>query len=300
MTELSFPAYPGPKLEAYVSRLLDEAGVPSFLWGESVLAILRVPTADFFSGWVVPDDCIEKASRALDEAKFPPCTLGERCSLFWHHRTHPIPDHHYHTDLEYSETPPHMSCGVFLYKKSRLFWSFPDPPIGRPSPNDPYYVLTSDTRLREGGLTTRGRSQPGDYPVKMPIPARYLEAMILLELRDLVGKVTSAHWKVEINYLADFVLRKENNPALSFEDIAEPFREFVRQRYIDVIYVPGELPDTDFGDKYLHQLYVTLKSNGQLPPLEPTPYDNYIPLELRLQKYDIPFDPKLIDRSPEE
>lgn len=40
-------ARPGPKLEGYVSRLLDEAGAPGFLWAESVLQVLRVPTAEF-------------------------------------------------------------------------------------------------------------------------------------------------------------------------------------------------------------------------------------------------------------
>ncbi|KAH8432939.1 uncharacterized protein LDX57_010572 [Aspergillus melleus] len=304
MAEVTFPAYPGPELEAYVSRLLEEAGVPCFLWGESVLQILRVPTVDFFSAWVVPDNCIEQAVRALDAAKFPPCIQGEECSLFWKHRSHPIPDHHYHTDLTYPEMPD-LTCGVYLYKKSRLFWSIPDPVIGPPAPDDPYDMLSSDTRLRAGGIATRGRSPAGKYPVKIIIPARYIVCMLLLKLRDWVSKITAGHWFVELSYLMEYVIHKEDNPALRLDDIAEPWREYFRQRSVDVpLDETGRYDlnymdehDIDFGHKQFLRLYVMLKSSGQLPLPEPGRDESSgpFPVEQELREKGIPFDPKIFE-----
>ncbi|KAI9044809.1 uncharacterized protein KD926_010981 [Aspergillus affinis] len=78
------------ELEAYVARLLDEAGVPNFIWAEPALSIMGVDTLPFFSGRVVPDECIGKAAQALDAAKFPPCKQGRNgCSVFWEARAHP-------------------------------------------------------------------------------------------------------------------------------------------------------------------------------------------------------------------
>lgn len=48
MAAVEFPVKDvNPKLESYVARLLDEAGVPNFIWGEPVLSIYGVPTVTF-------------------------------------------------------------------------------------------------------------------------------------------------------------------------------------------------------------------------------------------------------------
>lgn len=49
MAEFTYPARVDARLESHVSRILDEAGVPNFIWGEPVLSILGVNTALFVS-----------------------------------------------------------------------------------------------------------------------------------------------------------------------------------------------------------------------------------------------------------
>ncbi|BDD57042.1 hypothetical protein MAP00_002446 [Monascus purpureus] len=106
------------------------------------------------------------------------------------------------------------------------FLDIPDPPIGCPAADDPYYMLTLDSRIQDMNILTHSR-QPayeGYYPIKMPTPARYIKAMFLLYLRDLAGQRTLGHWKIELNYLISYVL--EDGVNLQLDDLAEPFREW--------------------------------------------------------------------------
>ncbi|KAL4947443.1 hypothetical protein BDW69DRAFT_190195 [Aspergillus filifer] len=64
------------QLEAYVTRLLEEAGIACFIWGEQYLSIMGSTTGGFLSGYVVPDKDIERAAEILDTADFPPCIQG--------------------------------------------------------------------------------------------------------------------------------------------------------------------------------------------------------------------------------
>ncbi|KAL3474351.1 hypothetical protein BJX99DRAFT_231674 [Aspergillus californicus] len=213
-----------------------------------------------FNGFVIPDDLIENAAKVLDEAKLPPCKLGAECQVFWEGRDYPYPDYHWHVDLQYTEKLHHMTCGVFVYRKTRLFWKYPDPTVGRPAPDDPYYMLTSDARIQNVDETCRGRSRGNLYPVKMLIPARYLEAIILLKLRDHDQR--TMHWGAEYLYLIGVV---ELGVNIKLEDLAEPFHELVR-RYIDKSYY-GKVADMG-GHKFFEQLRKEMKSGNQLPPPE--------------------------------
>ncbi|BCS23372.1 uncharacterized protein APUU_31597A [Aspergillus puulaauensis] len=115
-----------------------------------------------------------------------PPRKGPKCFLYWEQLKFPIPDVHYHTELRYDKIPPEGTLslqggslgrepgGIYLYKMSRIFLPrfFPDPPIGAPPRNDSYYTLAN-------------RAGESSYPVKKVIAARYVEAIVLLSLRDL-------------------------------------------------------------------------------------------------------------------
>jgi hypothetical protein len=173
-----------------------------------------------------------------------------------------------------------MTFGLFLYRKSRLFWSFPDPPVGAPPQNDPYYILTSDKRIAEQDLA-EGRTSDKDYPVKMPLPARYLEAMMLLQLRDLGGERVCDHWGLEVRYL--MLLINEGSPNISVNDLKEPFREWVRRRADEEsARKKGDL----MGNRHELELYVKMKEKNELPPLE---IGNgwFKPLEERMRDFGV-------------
>lgn len=44
---IDFPCKVDNRLESYVTRLLEEAGIPSFIWGEAYLSILGSSTGIF-------------------------------------------------------------------------------------------------------------------------------------------------------------------------------------------------------------------------------------------------------------
>ncbi|KAL4794486.1 hypothetical protein BDV19DRAFT_390091 [Aspergillus venezuelensis] len=212
------------------------------------------------------DDSIEKAAKLLNDAKLLPCTQ----------------DYHWHTDLFYPERPPHTTYGVFLYRKSRLFWTFPVPPIGRPKQDDPYYMLTSDKRITTMEYS-RCRASDKDYPVKIPIPARYMEAMKLLELRDLDAQDTILHWDLEIDYLAEQIFNSKN-PNLKIKDLAELFREWAKRCAFEEY-----AEEKKVFDGYCLRLELYAKMHRDLPPPERTGMGGLMPLEERMAEYGIPW-----------
>ncbi|PWY79114.1 hypothetical protein BO70DRAFT_362893 [Aspergillus heteromorphus CBS 117.55] len=161
-----------------------------------------------------------------------------------------------------------MTHGVFLYRKSRLFWTFPRPPVGLPRTTDTYYTLTSEALPDSNpGLSyARGPQSPKDYPVKMLHPARYLEGLLLMRARDIVGQHTDLWWKRHLQEWMD-VLEDANNPNLEFDRISDgPFRQFVA-----FWRVARSLPH--LVDHYFLILYVILNGIGQLPPPPTIPLD---------------------------
>lgn len=171
-----------------------------------------------------------------------------------------------------------MTCGVFLYRKSRLFWTFPDPPVGRPPPNDPFYRLTSDARVQNVHITTRGPSPADYYPVKMPNLTQYTEAVFLLKIRDIAGQRTLVRWGVELNHLVGAL--NDRNANMEFDDLSEPCREYDLHM------------DGDQGYRLEHEVYAVMKEKNELPPPDQRPIDpGMTPMEERLRKLNISFNP---------
>jgi hypothetical protein len=96
----------------------------------------------------------------------------------------------------------------------------------------------------------------------MPVPARYLEALMLLELRDTGEAMITAHWEVELDYLWNEIAQK--NPNLRVTDLAQPWREWAK-RAADFTY-PKRTRDGIPAREFQLLLYATLKKEGALPP----------------------------------
>ncbi|KAL4875095.1 hypothetical protein BJY04DRAFT_224401 [Aspergillus karnatakaensis] len=262
---VKFPCRLTDHLESYVSRLLEEAGIPSFIWGEAYLGYLGSTTALFFSGWVIPDQHIDKAAEVLTKAGFPPCTQGRsKCAHYCEARLRPIPDYDFHTDHKYPPVNKIPSAGVCLFRKSRVFWTFPDPTLGPPPKDDPYYRLTTDPRVKQ---PTDYRSSlpppnPSLYPVKMAVVARYFEAIVLLNMRDFHQDDAQTNWEVQLLYL--FGSEHIWGLNLKLEDIREPFREYAKRRH-----EPLTPANKDYsGTRYLFALALLMRRRNLLPTPE--------------------------------
>ncbi|KAJ0420968.1 hypothetical protein BJY00DRAFT_312636 [Aspergillus carlsbadensis] len=255
--KVAFPAKIDYPFESQIARLLDEAGVPNFMWGEPYLGILGSSTAFFFSMWVVPDHLIDQAGEALAKASFPPCKHGrDTCTTFHERITHPYPDHHFHTDLTYPDAWPTLSAGVHLYKKSRLFWEFSDPTPGPPPPNDPYYMLAGDPRIRTGNHFLRNSREPkpaGCTRSKSPCPRA-------TQIRDYSGQPTWTHWTAELIYLTCPTHILDFN--LDLQDVRAPFRQYL----VALATGGGAKPR-----RALCQVYLEMKGAKRIPPPERPP-----------------------------
>ncbi|KAL2817693.1 hypothetical protein BDW59DRAFT_131835 [Aspergillus cavernicola] len=146
-------------------------------------------------------------------------------------------------------------------------------------------MLVSDSRIKLEPPEGRGRVTDGLYPVKMPAPARYYEAMILLMPRDCRGQLTMGHWRVDARYMLRLDHCRGQN--LNLDDI-EPFREYAKR-------LTEEEYDTQKGDqtgtRYFCQLYLDMKRSNKLPAPEraQTPGEGWNFARL-LPEYGIPFE----------
>ncbi|KAL3469510.1 hypothetical protein BJX99DRAFT_265124 [Aspergillus californicus] len=289
--------FPIPRIdvpfEAAIAQLLDEAGVPNFIWGEPYLSYIGTSTGHCYSAWVVPDNCIDKAAVTLRNAGFPPCIKGSKCIHFIWDATHPWPDRHFHTDHVYPEIPeratdhvPEGNRGVHLFKKSRLFPSFKDPVLGTPAPDDRYYMTTADPRIKAHPRYGIRRRQADDhYPVRMPVPARYFEALLLLRLRDALGHWTEIHWYLELISMItpDRVLGLN----LDLDDLEEPFKEWGKRFAIE--YSKGN--HWEMVNRYFCELYLKFKREGRLPEEDSPRYPLCAKVfDEHLRELNIPFE----------
>ncbi|KAA8644969.1 uncharacterized protein ATNIH1004_009180 [Aspergillus tanneri] len=133
-----------------------------------------------FSRRVIPDYRVETAARALGRPNSIPAGTGHRVQ---------------------SLSVPQVASVL----------DFPGTYPGVSGLEDPCYWLTSDLRIKEGRITTRGCALAEGYPVKMPQPAQYTKAMFLLSLRDIARQATYTHWEVALNYLLGDVMEGEEN-----------------------------------------------------------------------------------------
>ncbi|PWY69076.1 hypothetical protein BO70DRAFT_432577 [Aspergillus heteromorphus CBS 117.55] len=122
-------------LESHVAGILDKAGVPSFIWGDRAMDIYDLQDSVQSLRWVIPDAYINQAGEALVSAGF---VLQQDSDLA------PAPDYQFEIPAEI-DLPRRLP--VALDRKSRLFWTFPDPPVGPPEPYDDFYTVTSDVRF---------------------------------------------------------------------------------------------------------------------------------------------------------
>ncbi|OJK03577.1 hypothetical protein ASPACDRAFT_39194 [Aspergillus aculeatus ATCC 16872] len=262
------PKFPrdGEELLHDVASLLDGKGIGNVLVGEVALSIMGVPIAAHYTAFMIPDGQIDQAAQVLRDAQYPDCKdLDQfaakptktksriRCRALTGGATRrcPIPVHHFHTDHRYPEDrndSRNQTRGVFLYCASQMLApGFPMPAAGPPPPEDPFYMVTSDARLYrpslrgEDGLVMlncRGRQSTESYPVKILHPARYMENLVYLMVRD-IGYLVCNGWQTEFKCMLTFSpLLPAANLALAAIDVelgdvqAGPIRDWIGLHHV--------------------------------------------------------------------
>jgi hypothetical protein len=144
-------------------------------------------------------------------------------------------------------------------------------------------MLVGDPRIKTDNHNVRDSRQlklAGLYPVKMPVPACYTEAMILLQLRDSRGHGSLGHWQAELLYLLDPTQIRGLN--LDFQDLRTPFREYAVARSTE-----GAVA----GHRVLCQVFLEMNRAKRIPPPD-TPWEAGLGREWSevLREYNIPFN----------
>ncbi|PWY87492.1 hypothetical protein BO70DRAFT_332391 [Aspergillus heteromorphus CBS 117.55] len=257
--------------EEEVAYALDNAKVPYCIWGRPLLRIYG-DSATQFSGWVIPDDRLEDASETLVSIGYRFCQIGEECDIMQNgNGSHPHSDYHFHPDevLQHSPRNGLPTVTISLYPKSSILWSFPDPPVGLPEPNDAYYMLASDERLPchigapLSPWLSWGRRSPERYPLKIPKPIKYLENMVARRCRALDGSEDPYHWMKEIYSLVNIMMSNRIPNLLFLDGVSSPFERYLAIMCND-IYPLSKRKEKAW--EYLHVMYADLKNNFALPP----------------------------------
>ncbi|GKZ28981.1 hypothetical protein AbraIFM66950_002228 [Aspergillus brasiliensis] len=216
-----FPLEGNTRIEGEVSEALDKAYIPNFIWGQGVHLMMGIEDNWDTPSWVVPDHLIDYAARVLSHVFKPGTPYSEREPS---QRKTPTPG-------EYC-----FDYGVFgvqeihLHKKSSRCPSFPDPPLDIPSKNDQYYMLTKDRRLPMEHVGKVRDVPPGySYPVKMPVPARYVESLVMFCAWNLSVVDLPHPWYDTLVYLArGMFLGSTNYSYVEPKELQYPFDKFMR------------------------------------------------------------------------
>ncbi|RAL03238.1 uncharacterized protein BO80DRAFT_442918 [Aspergillus ibericus CBS 121593] len=172
------PENPLSRYESYITRLLEQAEIPNFIYGGRVW-YLRGDTCSTrkirYLAWIIPDELFSKACEVLDVAGFPRDNKSRWKMIKLAERDHTVQvgDAIYSCAAELK-----IPYGAHLVRKSRLLMKMPNPGLGRISPYDRNYMLTTDDRVKN-----QGKEEPrllcfrppvvfdcqteDDYPVKM-------------------------------------------------------------------------------------------------------------------------------------
>ncbi|PYI02883.1 hypothetical protein BO78DRAFT_452951 [Aspergillus sclerotiicarbonarius CBS 121057] len=253
-------------LESSIARLLDSNKIPSFIWGESALAMYGARSTVHFSGWVIPGRFIGKATWALINAGYVCCQSDHRdrrdpraprpprCSKM-SEQYHPYPDRHFHcrTDAATGEAKE-LAYSVALYKMKRLFWNTPEPPLSA--------LRSAHSGRMQVSYFQLNRQTREDYPVRLLTPGQYLKGIIYLVLRDHhVQKFKRwQHWQQELGYLIGLFDQKSFQGHLNGLDAR--FLEYMKHRN------NSEYGYRDSGARLLNQIFDEEKKEGRLPKPE--------------------------------
>ncbi|RAL08863.1 uncharacterized protein BO97DRAFT_459758 [Aspergillus homomorphus CBS 101889] len=241
----------------FTARTLDEAGIAYCLIGESVLEFYGLQNRlGIFTGFLVPMSNWRPTWAALAEAGYRPCH-DVYCDAHFSYPRHvsnisvPLSNCHFHYIPAQAEDAEDIAARGFTMTRQQRPWErvvsffvksdrhgyFPNPPAGRPRPpfvvgdippprrSWDFYMLSTDARLPE-----RSRHFPHHYPIKMPTPHRYLEAItyqLCYEKQYPRQGVREYCWQVMFDELVAPIRLNLRDRLIRLEDLGLPVRLYV-------------------------------------------------------------------------
>ncbi|KAL2869090.1 uncharacterized protein BJX67DRAFT_379568 [Aspergillus lucknowensis] len=200
----------GGQPAADVARILDNAGIPSILWGWLAIALYGRDKGMSEVDFVIPDEKVEAATNALIAHGFTPCGDAHcselhcdrlpaddldhwddlpmeerllspnhvRCILA-EDRFHPVAAVHFHIQSQYAHY--HI---LALHRKSYLLWSLPDFGLEPPAAEDRNLMLSNTPHMGLDAPNSGSGPWENLYPMKVLTPWACAEALILVHCRD--------------------------------------------------------------------------------------------------------------------
>ncbi|PYI04859.1 hypothetical protein BO78DRAFT_448281 [Aspergillus sclerotiicarbonarius CBS 121057] len=165
---------------AAVAKVLDEAKVRYVMWGGTMYQLMQVWEGASIT-FVIPDQHLETAVSAL-------IADGYSDQNAWHSDpdwdcpqksisgAYTWPAHPFSP----KEGLPFLQA-IGLLRKSQWLFTFPDPPVGFPTADDPIFMSNHDLHLNDWKGTGSFRDF---YPVKILKPVPWVESLILQEVCD--------------------------------------------------------------------------------------------------------------------
>ncbi|KAK2873478.1 hypothetical protein FQN49_002334 [Arthroderma sp. PD_2] len=215
-----------------IVSMLNNVGIPSILWWNSLIDIYGVPTVDIEMSFLIDRALISRAADVLSDAGLVHCNSQEcyyRPPAEGDRFTYANPVVHYHIPSKNTPDVTEISLmwpSVQLHIRDERIWTIPsegDTPTFTDSDN---IIFADDKRLPPTNWNPVGppdlnkgkcRHSPGS-PVRILTPERYAEALVLLKLRDR-GSFASLLWDTQINYLVEYGfvdLRHINEPTRQY------------------------------------------------------------------------------------
>ncbi|GKZ27088.1 hypothetical protein AbraIFM66951_004457 [Aspergillus brasiliensis] len=192
------PTHIDYKLENTIAEALDRAGVPNLFCGHGLMSIYGLVQEQKSSTWVIPNFYIAQADDLLKAAGLHSCQRSY-CEGYRPNKRPFAPAYHYHVQPRVNRPHNHV---VLLYKIWDLFIELGPVPTRPPPVDDPDYMLVDDFRLPDYNDEDGTGSWKSIRPIKIPKPARFIDAMVLLMVREWPQDPTSSIW---FKYLSELL-----------------------------------------------------------------------------------------------
>ncbi|KAJ9158501.1 Thioredoxin reductase [Coniochaeta hoffmannii] len=211
---------------ASLARALNTAQVPCILWGHCLLSLHGVPSVIGSIDFVIPDDCLGAAARALAQCDgLVPCPDPPSCPATSKERHTQPPVFHAHLD-------GNLEVTAGLYFQSGTLWFLPplDHSMLFPSSSldlPPYFALASDRTIFPPWRPGRGAGvfKSAADAVIAPRSHILLEAYMRLYARDQ-GKRIGSFGIAMIAYMQLYV---DADGFLDADLLPEPLRTSYRE-----------------------------------------------------------------------